>query len=69
MKVRKFCQGCEIPAKIRKFNIDLFCSFIFQHFNYCIITGEFSNELKHAEVIPVQKKWINVIKVYEKISL
>ena len=51
LKVCKFCQGYEIPTKITKFNIDLFRSFIFRHFNYCISTGEFSNELKHAEAI------------------
>ena len=51
LKVCKFCQGYEIPTKITKFNINLFRSFIFRHFNYCISTGEFSNELKHAEAI------------------
>ena len=83
LNVCKTCQGSDIPAKIIKLNIDLFNSFICQHFNlillalYCIGLGEFPNELKHADVTPVYKKRINVIrsfsirskisKIYEKI--
>ena len=43
-------------TKIIKLNIDLFSSFICQHFNYCISTSEFPNELKHADVIPAHTK-------------
>ena len=62
LNVCKTCQGSDISAKIIKLNIDLFNSFICQHFNlillalYCISLGEFPNELKHADVTPVYKK-------------
>ena len=62
LKVRKICQGSDIPTKIIKLNIDLFSSFICQYFNYCISMVKFPNELKHADVIPVDKKRIKVIK-------
>ena len=81
LAVRKSCQGSDIPTKIIKLNIDLFNSFICQHFNYCISIGEFPNELKRADVIPVHKKkdkcdktnyrpvsiLLNISKFYEKI--
>ena len=68
-------------TKIIKLNIDLFSSFICQHFNYCISKSEFPNELKHADVIPAHKKknkcdktnyrpvsiLPNISKIYEKI--
>ena len=63
LNVRKTCQGSDIPTKIIKLNIDLFSSFICQYFKYCISIGEFPNELKHADVIPVHKKRMNVIKI------
>ena len=57
LNVRKTsCQGSGIPTKIIKLHIDLFSSFICQHFNYCISIGELPNELKHADVIPVHRK-------------
>ena len=62
LNVCKTCQGSDIPTKIIKLNIDLFSSFICQNFNYCISIGKFPNELKHADVIPVHKKRIKVIK-------
>ena len=34
LNVRKTCQGSKILTKIIKLNIDLFCSFIRQHFTY-----------------------------------
>ena len=37
-------------------NKDIFANFITDHFNYCIAHGEFPDELKHADVIPVHKK-------------
>ena len=81
LNVRKTCRGSDIPTKIIKLNIDLFSSFICQNFNYCISIGKFSNELKHADVIPVHKKkdkndktnyrpvsiLPNISKIYEKI--
>ena len=63
LNVPKACEGSYIPTKTIKLNIDLFGSFICQHFNYYISTGEFPNELKHAGVIPGHKKRINVIKL------
>ena len=61
LNVGKTCQGSDIPTKIIKLNITLF-SFICQNFNYCISVGEFPNKLKHADVIPVHKKRIKLIK-------
>ena len=61
-------------------NKDIFANFITDHFNYCIAHGEFPDELKHADVIPVHKKiekfnkanykpvsvLANISKIYEK---
>ena len=63
LDIRKTYQGSGITTKTIKPNIDLFSSFICQHFNYCVSIGEFPNELKRVDVIPVNKKRINVIKV------
>ena len=46
-----------------KLNIDLFSSFIYQHFNYCVSIREFPNESRRADVIPVHKKRTIVIKL------
>ena len=62
LNIRKPCQGSHIPTKIIKLNRDLFSSFICRNFNYCISIGKFPSELKHADVIPVHKKRIKVIK-------
>ena len=62
-------------------NKDIFANFITDHFNYCIANGEFPDELKHADVIPVHKKnekcnktnyrpvsiLTNISKIYEKL--
>ena len=62
-------------------NKDIFANFITDHFNYCIAYGEFPDELKHADVIPVHKKnekcdktnyrpvtiLTNISKIYEKL--
>ena len=29
---------------------------IYKHFNYCIHKGEFPNDLKHADIVPIYKK-------------
>ena len=55
LNVCKTCQRRDIPTKIIKLIKDLLSSFICEHFNYCISIGEFPNELKHADVIPVPK--------------
>ena len=63
LNVRKTCQRRDIPTKIIKLNKDLLSSLICEHFNYCISISECPNELKHADVMPVPKKWINVNKL------
>ena len=56
LNVAKRCQINDILTKVIKMNKDIFFNFITDHFNYCIAYGEFRNELKHADVIPVHKK-------------
>ena len=56
MNVHKTCQLKDIPTKIIKMNADIFANFICLHFNYCIDIGEFPQEFKNAEIIPVHKK-------------
>ena len=46
----------DTSTKIIKFNSDTFSSLIYQQFNYCIDKGEFPNDLKHADIVPVYKK-------------
>ena len=54
---------------------------IYKHFNYCINKGEFPNDLKHANIVPIYKKdkkrekenyrpvsiLSNLSKIYEKL--
>ena len=54
---------------------------VYKHFNYCIDKGEFSNDLKHADTVPVYSKnkkckkenyrpvciLSNLSKIYEKL--
>ena len=56
LNVAKTCQVNDIPTKVIKINEDIFVNFITDHFNYSIANGEFPDELKHADVIPVHKK-------------
>ena len=56
LNVAKTCQINDTPKKIIKINKDIFDNFITDHFNYYIANGEFPDELKHADVIPVHKK-------------
>ena len=81
LNVAKCCQINDIPAKVIKMNKDIFANFIADHFNYCIAYGEFPDELKHVDVIPVHKKnencgktnyrpvstLTNISKIYEKL--
>ena len=53
LNVAKTCQVTDIPAKVIK---GIFANFIIDHFKYCIAYGEFPDELKQADVIPVHKK-------------
>ena len=56
LNVAKTCQVNDIPTKVIKMNKDIFANFITDHFNYRIAYGEFPDELKHTDVIPVHKK-------------
>ena len=56
MNVHKTCQLKDIPTKIIKMNSDIFANFICLHFKYWIDTGEFTQEFKNADIIPVHKK-------------
>ena len=81
LNVAKSCQINDIPTKFIKMNKDIFANFITDHFNYCIAYGEFSDNLKHADVIPVHKNnekcdkanyipvsiLTNISKIYEKL--
>ena len=37
-------------------NADIFANFICLHFNYCVDIGEFPQEFKNDDIIPVHKK-------------
>ena len=52
----KSCQINDIPPKVIKMNKDIFANFITDHFNSCIAYGEFADESKHADVIPISAK-------------
>ena len=54
--IHKTCQLKVTPTKIIKMNSYIFANFICLHFNYCIDTGEFPQEFKNADIIPVHKK-------------
>ena len=56
MNVHKTCQLKYIPTKIIKINADIFANFISLHFNFFIDIGEFLQEFKNADIIPVHKK-------------
>ena len=69
------------PTKIIKLNCDIFSNLIYKHFNCCIDKGEFPNDLKHADIVPIYKKnnnckkencrpvsvLSNLSKIYEKL--
>ena len=59
-------------------NKDIFVNFITNHFNHCVAYGEFADELEHADVIPVPKRYDktnyrpesilnDILKIYEKL--
>ena len=56
MNVHKTCQLKDIPTKIIKMNSDIFANFTCLPFNYCIDIGEFLQEFKNADIIPVHTK-------------
>ena len=51
----KSCQQEDIPTMIIKQNKDLIAKFIAENFNSCIDKVEAPSELKHANIVPVQK--------------
>ena len=81
LNVAKSCQINDIPTKVIKMNKDIFANFITDHFNYCTAYGEFPDELKHADIIPLHKNnekcdktnyrpvstLTNISKIYEKL--
>ena len=81
LNTKKSCQTSATPTKIIKLNSDIFSNLIYKHFNYCIDKGEFPNDLKHADIVPVYKKnnkcekenyrpvsiLSNLSKIYEKL--
>ena len=56
MNVHKTCQLKDITTKIIKMNSDIFANFICLHFNYCVDIGEFQQEFKNADIIPVHNE-------------
>ena len=54
--INKACQNTDIPTKTIKPNTDLFATYVFRNFNYCLEKDEFPGELKHADVVLVHKK-------------
>ena len=81
LNTKKSCQTSDTPTKIIKLNSDIFSNFIYKHFNYCIDKGEFPNDMKHVDIIPIHEKkttsekenylpvsiLLNVSKIYEKL--
>ena len=55
LNVAKTYQVNDIPTKVIKMNKYIFANFIKDHFKYCIAYGEFPDELKHADVIPIHQ--------------
>ena len=56
LNVAKSCQINDITTKVIKRNKYIFANSITDHFNYCTAYGEFPDELKHSDIIPVHKK-------------
>ena len=50
------CQERDMPVKIIKDNIYIFCVFIFHNFNNSIFNATFHSVLNNADVIPVFKE-------------
>ena len=81
LNVDKIFQINDISTKVIKIDKYIFASFITDHFKCYIAYGEFPDELKHVDVIPVDKKnekfdktnyrpvsiLTNISKIYEKL--
>ena len=64
LNIKKSYQQEDISTKIIKRNKDMIFKFKAEHFNSCIDEGEFSSELKHANIVLIHKKKnIRVIKI------
>ena len=55
LKTKKVCQNKDILAKVIKLNKDIAAPFISENVNSCIEKGEFHNDLKHADIVPMYK--------------
>ena len=81
LNTKKSCQTSDTPTKIIKLNSGIFSNLIYYYFNHCIDKGEFSNDLKHADIVLIHKKnnicekenyrpvniLSNLAKIYEKL--
>ena len=81
LNAKKSCQTSDTPTKIIKLNCDIFSNLTYKHFNCCIDKGEFPNDLKHTNIVPIYKKnkkckkenyipvsvLSNLSKIYEKL--
>ena len=73
LNVAKSCQINDIPTKVIKRNKYIFANSITDHFNYCTAYGEFPDELKHSDIIPVKTNYrpvsilTNISKIHEKV--
>ena len=56
LDIKKASQNSDVLSKNIKLNKDIIAPFIYENFNCCIDKGEFSNDLKHADIFPVHKK-------------
>ena len=45
LTTKSSCETSDTPTKIIKSNSDIFSNLIYKHFNYCIVKGEFPNNL------------------------
>ena len=53
LKIKKACQGSDIPVKIIKKNIDMITDFIYNNFKNSLFTSYFPSNLKNADITPV----------------
>ena len=56
LNAKKSCQTSDTPTKIIKLNSNIFSNLMYKHFNYWSDKGEFPNDLKHSDIVPIYKK-------------
>ena len=56
LKSKKATPKCDIPVKILKWNSDIIAPAYTECYNYNIENATFPDELKNADISPVQKK-------------